>query len=292
MIAVRLLWLAVLLVAIPAWVGNCFLNVDKPCRNPVFLWISGQMLLWAGFQVICVPVILLEGRMWMVTVAYCGYILVLLAAATVRYFRQSRTLRAVREAKPEKAEIILWVLAGVLLLVQLVLAVLMVYGDGDDAYYVAISAAAEESGRMYQKIPYTGMHTELDVRHGLAPFPIWIAWLAQMTGITTVIVAKTLVPRRRCPRLQQPFDRNDRLLRSVVAAARRRRPLVYRFNPNQTKCQPCGRTGASAAGLFTQTAAETETYSQSITWIRLGNIVRLCFMVIEISVRTSQICRI
>ena len=66
----------------------------------------------------------------------------------------------------------LWVLAGVLLLVQLVLAVLMVYGDGDDAYYVAISAAAEESGRMYQKIPYTGMHTELDVRHGLAPFPI------------------------------------------------------------------------------------------------------------------------
>ena len=194
MIAVRLLWLAVLLVAIPAWVGNCFLNVDKPCRNPVFLWISGQMLLWAGFQVICVPVILLEGRMWMVTVAYCGYILVLLAAATVRYFRQSRTLRAVREAKPEKAEIILWVLAGVLLLVQLVLAVLMVYGDGDDAYYVAISAAAEESGRMYQKIPYTGMHTELDVRHGLAHFPIWIAWLAQMTGITTVIVAKTLVP--------------------------------------------------------------------------------------------------
>ena len=69
MIAVRLLWLAVLLVAIPAWVGNCFLNVDKPCRNPVFLWISGQMLLWAGFQVICVPVILLEGRMWMVTAA-------------------------------------------------------------------------------------------------------------------------------------------------------------------------------------------------------------------------------
>ena len=154
MIAVRLLWLAVLLVAIPAWVGNCFLNVDKPCRNPVFLWISGQMLLWAGFQVICVPVILLEGRMWMVTVAYCGYILVLLAAATVRYFRQSRTLRAVREAKPEKAEIILWVLAGVLLLVQLVLAVLMVYGDGDDAYYVAISAAAEESGRMYP-VSYT-----------------------------------------------------------------------------------------------------------------------------------------
>ena len=47
---------------------------------------------------------------------------------------------------------------------------------------------------MYQKLPYTGMSTELDVRHGLAPFPIWIAWLSQMTGIATVAVAKTLLP--------------------------------------------------------------------------------------------------
>ena len=83
---------------------------------------------------------------------------------------------------------------AVLLLIQLVLAVVMVYGDGDDAYYVAISTAAQESGKMYQKIPYTGMNTELDVRHGLAPFPIWIAWLARMTGISTVVVAKTLLP--------------------------------------------------------------------------------------------------
>ena len=45
---------------------------------------------------------------------------------------------------------------------------------------------------MYQKIPYTGMNTELDVRHGLAPFPIWIAWLARMTGISTVVVAKNI----------------------------------------------------------------------------------------------------
>ena len=29
MIAVRLLWLAVLLVAVPVWVGNCFINVDN-----------------------------------------------------------------------------------------------------------------------------------------------------------------------------------------------------------------------------------------------------------------------
>ena len=61
MIVVRLLWLAVLVLVLPVCVGNCFAGVDKPNKNIVFLWISGQILLWAGFQVICVPVILTEG---------------------------------------------------------------------------------------------------------------------------------------------------------------------------------------------------------------------------------------
>ena len=110
------------------------------------------------------------------------------------WFRNHKGPKAVWTQKPDREAVILWVIFGVLLLLQLVLAVVMVYNDGDDAYYVAISTAAQESGKMYQKLPYTGMSTELDVRHGLAPFPIWIAWLSQMTGIATVAVAKTLLP--------------------------------------------------------------------------------------------------
>lgn len=83
---------------------------------------------------------------------------------------------------------------AVLLLIQLVLAVVMVYGDGDDAYYVAISTAAQESRENVPEDSLYRLNTELDVRHGLAPFPIWIAWLARMTGISTVVVAKTLLP--------------------------------------------------------------------------------------------------
>ena len=194
MIVVRLLWLAVLVFVLPACVGNCFAGVDKPHKNIVFLWISGQMLLWAGFQLICVPVILTEGRLEQVVLWYGVYITGLSAVSAVLWFRNRKGPKAVRTQKPDREAVILWVVFGVLLLLQLVLAVVMVYNDGDDAYYVAISTAAQESGKMYQKLPYTGMSTELDVRHGLAPFPIWIAWLSQMTGIATVAVAKTLLP--------------------------------------------------------------------------------------------------
>lgn len=194
MIVVRLLWLAVLVFALPVWVGNCFAGVDKPHKNIVFLWISGQMLLWAGFQLICVPVILTEGRLEKVVLWYGVYIIGLLAVSAALWFRNRKGPKAVRTEKPDRATVILWAIFGALLLIQLVLSVVMVYSDGDDAYYVAISTAARESGKMYQKLPYTGMSTELDVRHGLAPFPIWIAWLARMTGIATVAVAKTLLP--------------------------------------------------------------------------------------------------
>lgn len=194
MIVVRLLWLAVLVFVLPACVGNCFAGVDKPHKNIVFLWISGQILLWAGFQVICVPVILTEGRLEKVVLWYGVYITGLLMVSAVLWFRNHKGPKAVWTQKPDREAVILWVIFGVLLLLQLVLAVVMVYNDGDDAYYVAISTAAQESGKMYQKLPYTGMSTELDVRHGLAPFPIWIAWLARMTGIATVTVAKTLLP--------------------------------------------------------------------------------------------------
>ncbi len=194
MIVVRLIWLAVLVFALPMWVGNCFAGVDKPHKNRVFLWISGQMLLWAGFQLICVPVILTEGRLEKVVLWFGAYIVVLLIVSTVLWYRNRKGPRPVLMQKPDRATVILWVIFGVLLLIQLVLAVVMVYSDGDDAYYVAISTAAQESGKMYQKLPYTGVSTELDVRHGLAPFPIWIAWVARMTGITTVTVAKTLLP--------------------------------------------------------------------------------------------------
>lgn len=194
MIVVRLLWLAVLVLVLPVCVGNCFACVDKPHKNIVFLWIGGQMLLWAGFQVICVPVILTEGRLEKVVLWYGVYITGLLAVSAVLWFRNHKGPKAVWTQKPDREAVILWVIFGVLLLLQLVLAMVMVYNDGDDAYYVAISTAAQESGKMYQKLPYTGMSTDLDVRHGLAPFPIWIAWLSQMTGITTVTVAKTLLP--------------------------------------------------------------------------------------------------
>ena len=53
MIVIRLIWLAVLTLALPMWVGHCFAAVDKPHKNAVFLWISGQMLFGIPSGITC-----------------------------------------------------------------------------------------------------------------------------------------------------------------------------------------------------------------------------------------------
>ena len=88
----------------------------------------------------------------------------------------------------------MWGCAAVLFLFQLVMACAMAYEEGDDAYYVAVSAVAESGGTMYYVLPYTGGVTELDLRHALAPMPMWVACLARVSGIPSSAVAHVILP--------------------------------------------------------------------------------------------------
>lgn len=68
------------------------------------------------------------------------------------------------------------------------------YFDGDDAYYVVESVLADQTGVLNRIRPYTGLSTNPDMRHALAAFPLWIAYVARMTGIHAAIVAHTVLP--------------------------------------------------------------------------------------------------
>ena len=203
---ISILILAVWLLLVPTAVGGiAAAGVDKRKKNIAFLWITGQILLWAVFQLICVPFVLLEKQFSTVVLVYGGAVTVLLIVSlllSVRRFRKRKAGFQVIEGKREgrgKWYYALWAVFAVLLVFQLVQAVRLAYGDGDDAYYVAVSTLAEESNQMYLKLPYTGGTTGLDARHGLAPFPIWIAFLARISGMRTVSVAHIAVPLMLIP---------------------------------------------------------------------------------------------
>lgn len=197
----QLLILALLLLVLPSVIGSLTANADTESamsqNHLLFWWVSGHFFLWAGFQLICVPLILAERDFEDVVTLFAGYtaFLTLLGLAAALGRRTKAKLRLVwNEGKSGREGLWLWILFWGLLAFQLVQAVRMTYGDGDDAYYVVVSSIAQKANTMYTKLPYTGISTGVDIRHGLAPFPVWISFLGKVSGMPAVTVAHVVVP--------------------------------------------------------------------------------------------------
>lgn len=197
---VQILILAALLLPVPAVVGGLAVSAVGKNRSfaeqLTFRWVSGQIILWAGFQIICVPLVLAQKSFKDLVLMFSGFVAAmgLLAVASDLRHREKGPLRKEKGGSVKRESIVLWLLFWGLLFFQLVQAVRMAYADTDDAYYVAVSAITQSSGTMYQVLPYTGFATTLDMRHCLAPFPIWIAYLAKVSGMPAVTAAHMIIP--------------------------------------------------------------------------------------------------
>lgn len=198
----ELVLMAILLGVVPIVIGCIPASyVDKKNSSIAFMWVTGLLFMWTGFQFICVPLILTENvgeeHFPIVVYGYSVYLAVLLligiwhAVKNGFWRRKGRKLSALGENKAMQT--VLWCAALVLIAVQVVLAIVLVYSDGDDAYYVAVSTLTESSDTMYKISPYSIGQLELDERHGLAPFPIWIAYLSRVSGLSTALVAHSIV---------------------------------------------------------------------------------------------------
>lgn len=197
----QILILAVLLGVLPLLVGSIPADGKEEGTGGglVLRWVSGQFLLWAGFQLICVPLVLKQEAFGTVVWLYGLFILamtIMAAAMSIRRRARRMSFRLQRRFDDMRrgSDFLLWLLFAALLLFQLIQAIRLTYADGDDAYYVAVSAITENADTMYQKLAYTGGTTGLDVRHGLAPFPIWISFLARVSGMPAVSVAHVVLP--------------------------------------------------------------------------------------------------
>lgn len=207
----QVLVLVLMLGAVPLLVGGIFVRMDGegsglsgagdklPGEGPglPLRWVSGQVVLWAGFQVICVPGILKGAAFHSVVnlfLVYTGGMLLLSLGIGIRRRKAGKPQASgSARGKASAGEVVFLAVFWGLLLFQLVQAVRLTYGDGDDAYYVATATATESSDRMYNTLAYTGLSTGTDLRHGLAPFPVWIAFLARISGMPVAMTAHLAV---------------------------------------------------------------------------------------------------
>lgn len=174
-----------------------FISAEK--RSPGFVVLSGYFIMWALFEISAVPMVLwVEYENFRTASAVFTVVTLLAAAAGIwllyrnaggQRFRVTAVVKGLPAGNG-----IEWLLFFILLGFQLYKAVACASFDGDDAYYVVESLIAQEADVMYRILPLTGGSTGLDVRHALAVFPMWVAFVSVRAGIHATIVSHVVMP--------------------------------------------------------------------------------------------------
>lgn len=205
------------LLLIPFGIGLLpahYMNYER--KNPGVILLAGYFLMWSVFEVITIPPVLWVryDNFRVVRVLFTVTALLLAAAGIfVGYLEyrkqghlpcympsfklsgvQGKSFLKLFLEKDRLETRIMWLLAFVLIGFQLYMAVTRASFDGDDAYYVVQSLMAQQSGAMYRNLPYTGRSASLDVRHVLAVFPMWVAFISVRADIHATIVSHVVMP--------------------------------------------------------------------------------------------------
>ncbi|MFG6335709.1 MAG: hypothetical protein K1W20_09635 [Lachnospiraceae bacterium] len=195
-----LFWLGVIPFCIGLIPAN-FISSEK--RNPGVVLLAGYFGMWALFEIAAVPAVLwVKYDNFRAASAAFTVLALLLAAAGLwlmyRNYRAGRPGLVCGQAdflkRLSAAEWAEWLLFFLLLGFQMYKAAAFASFDGDDAYYVVESLIAQESDVMYRILPYTGRPTDLDVRHALAVFPMWVAFVSVKAGVHATIVSHVAMP--------------------------------------------------------------------------------------------------
>ena len=198
----HILGLVFWLVIIPFCIGIIpanFISADK--RNPGFVLLAGYFVMWAVFEVVTIPAVLFVKYNNFRVASVIFMVLSILCAALGlglmfrnRKQKRARLFGGMSNMDMSWAERIEWLLFFVLLGFQLYKAAAFASFDGDDAYYVVESLIAQQADVMYRILPYTGGATGLDIRHMLAVFPMWVAYVAVKSNIHATIVSHLVMP--------------------------------------------------------------------------------------------------
>ena len=113
---------------------------------------------------------------------------------------------------------LLWLIFLAGLFFQVMQAYRLAYADGDDAFYIPISVDAYQAGELYTGDSYTGGPTDVNLRYGLAPFPIWVAFIASKCGVNAAVAAHSLIPLVLIPVTYVLYLEIGKMLCSGVAA--------------------------------------------------------------------------
>lgn len=152
----------------------------------------GSMGLLCLYEILSVPLILLRMNFHILFWSY-SVVVAAIGFASIIFYRD-KILSDIRSLFQKKKN--WWYIpAFLMIMIQIIVAVMGMHIDDDDAFYLGTTMTTLETDTMYQVSPYTGvMYFELPYRYILSPFPVFMAVLSKWFRIHPAILAHTVWP--------------------------------------------------------------------------------------------------
>lgn len=184
------LWLGIL----PFCIGFSLDGNEEEKEGPAKHVLTGWFVMFALFEVLCVPAAFLRISFSRVCLIFAGIILILTIASLI--IKRKRAGSCLKNFWKELTHTpFLGYVALGLIAVQIGMYVVGMATDADDAMYVAAAETALHTDGIFSYSCYSGRFTSvLPKRYVLSPFPIFLAFLSRMTGFHPTVMAHTVLP--------------------------------------------------------------------------------------------------
>ena len=198
MIILQITVLILSLLAVPILIGLLPLGLNKTSScsiSSALIW--GYVITFAAVEVVGIPIVLLmDYSGYHVFAITFGTVLLLLALAGFLLGRKKiKRPCLILSFKSLSREAKIYIFILILCIgFQLVMGFVLSSMDADDFYYNAQALQAQQYDVLYRIDVNTGRSSALDIRHALALFPIYQAFLSSISGIHVVILAHKIMP--------------------------------------------------------------------------------------------------
>lgn len=188
--------LLVLVFPVPFFLGFIPVShMNSLQKTPAMTYVCGWFVSFFVFELVAVPLILLEKSFTLLVIVYTAAVGILLP---VSVWQGRHTWKEFANNVKGIKELPIYVKAGwgiffLMVILQMAYAVFYEYYDGDDAYYIATAVITGNFDSMYLRDAYTGYLYPLDARHAFSPTPIYQAWLSRLSGIAPAVVAHSVL---------------------------------------------------------------------------------------------------
>ena len=188
--------LAITVFSLPWLVGHVF-----KLRSIGFSYLCGQLLLWAAFQLIAVPMVFYRADFSTLFWVYTGAVVVLASVSTFVMRSQRGKRLHVKRGKNKtwwKTLSPFMIIAFLVIGYQMLVYIFGMHLDEDDARWIAEANDALVKNKMLLHNPATGEYIGRFVgemiKDVFSPWSMYFAWLSRATGIRAAVIAHTVYP--------------------------------------------------------------------------------------------------